>query len=361
MSRVVVLLIVLAVAITAPATAVASPGPLAHETDPATGDGVLIVSSYSPSLGPLTWEQCPPGGACAPFDDGDGNEMRLAVGDPPAGTTYRVTQAATTLASEPWQGRLHRVMGPTYTGDLRVGSRVAPMLGAWSRGWGVEKAHLQLQACPDAVSANGCVVIYDTLLFGPCSSGQGRVLAARDAGKWLRVAEDLSSQRLPMPAIGYAQPEVLTPLTANARVAVTLAGRIEPGGADGGPCIGGSYVSPGFPWPDPGYRDPGYVDAGPDTKGADKKPKVTLPKRITRHQRRGFVAATVTCPVRCRLELRVSQGRRGLTVRRTLKRGTTSVALPTAKVRRTLRSGTVRVRVKVGGRVLANRSVTLRR
>ncbi len=360
MSRAVVLLITF-VALASPAAAAAVPGPLAHETDPATGDGLLLVGSYSPSAGPLTWEQCLPGGACAPFDDGDGNEMRLAVGDPPAGTTYRVTQGATTLTSEPWQGRLHRIMGPTYTGDLRVGSRVAPMLGAWSRGWGVEKAHLQLQACPDPVAANGCVVIYDTLLLGPCSSGQGRVLAARDAGKWLRVAEDLSSQRLPMPAVGYPQPEVVTPLAANARVAVTLAGRIEPGGPDGGPCIGGSYVDPGFPWPDPGYRDPGYVDPGPDAKAAGRKPKVALPKQIAWHKRKGFVAAKVTCPARCRLDLRVTQGRRGVTVRRTLKRGTTSVALPAVKVRRVLRSGKVRVRVKVGSAVVANRVVTLRR
>lgn len=359
MSRVVVLFI-LAFALTAPASAAASLGPLAHETDPATGDGVLLVGVYNPSLGPLTWEQCEPGGACAPFADGDGTEASLAVGDPPAGTTYRVSQGATTLTSEPWQGRLQRVMGPTYTGDLRVGSRVAPMLGAWSRGWGVEKAQLQLQSCPDPVAANGCVVIYDTL-FGPCSSGQGRVLPARTAGTWLRVAEDLSSQRLPMTAIGYAQPEVLTPLTANARVAVTLAGRIEPGGADGGPCVGGGGVSPGIPWPDPGYRDPGYVDPGPGTKGAGTKPKVTLPKRITRHKRKGFVAAKVTCPARCRLDLRVTQGRRGFTVRRTLKRGTTSVALPAAKVRRILRSGKVRVRVKVGSAVVANRVITLRR
>jgi hypothetical protein len=266
-----------------------------------------------------------------------------------------------TMTSEPWQGRLHRRMGPTYTGELRVGSRVAPMLGVWSGGWGVEQAHLQLQACPDPVAASGCVVLYDTLHLGPCSSGEGRVLPATAAGRWLRVAEDLASRRLPVTAIASSQPEAITPLTANARVAVSLGGQIAPGSPDGGACRTTSYVDPGLPRPEPGYRDPGYVDPGPPGQSAGKKPKVAVPTRITRHKRKGFVAATVTCAARCRLDLRVSQGRRGVTVRRTLKPGTTSVTLPAAKVRRHLRSGKVRVRVKVGGAVLATRVVMLRR
>ena len=67
-----------------------------------------------------------------------------------------------------------------------------------------------------------------------------------------------------------------------------------------------------------------------------------------------WAAARVSCPARCRVVLSAVQRGRTYSVRRTLPRGRTTIALPDAVVRR-LRTGRLVLRVRTERRVLALR------
>jgi len=72
-----------------------------------------------------------------------------------------------------------------------------------------------------------------------------------------------------------------------------------------------------------------------------------------------MVAAQVRCPAACRVELRARQGRRSFTIRRSLPKGTTAIALPRGLMRG-MRAGRVGLRVRVNGRTVAERGATLK-
>lgn len=304
------------------------------------GEGFLISN---PGGHEVAWERCLPApAACAPYDDADGRNQYLVVGDPPVGTTFRATQDGATVRSEPWRGNVRAVTPPRVEGDLRVGGHVRPVAAEWEGGWGRERDWLQLQACPTEDVA-GCVVVVDPIKFGPCpGAGDGRFLPGRYAGWWLRVADSRIDVAQPFTAEGYSAPEGIRPLPPAPGIAVAVAGRIAPG-------------------------QPPSTDCGsaPRPPGAAPPPPEAMPsaivRRIIRRAPSGkLVAVRVTCAARCALEVVVRQGRRTITTRRRLRRGTTNVAVPRVAARR-LRPGVVGVRVLVDGRRVATARAVLRR
>ena len=289
------------------------------------GTGLLIAN---PSGHDVTWERCTD--VCTPYDDGDADRNFMTVADDPVGSVFKATQDGTTVASEPWRGRLVVQTPPSLEGDLRVGGFVRPLAGAWSGGWGREADWLQLQACTTPEGAR-CKVIVDEIKFGSCQPGGGRLLPARYKGYWLRGADRRIDRRQPFTLEGYSWPEGVGPNQGAPGVAVATVGRVGPGAAPATDCGADSFTPP----------------------------QATIRATITRVAGRRMVTTTVRCPAACRVELRARQGSREVTVTRDLSKGSTDVALPLAAARR-LRPGRIGVRVRVNGRVLAERAATLR-
>jgi hypothetical protein len=290
------------------------------------GEGSLIAN---PGGHEVTWERClPETAACAPYDDGDGNPQRLLIGDPTPGTTFRATQDGVTLSSEAWRGPVRAVNPPRVEGEIRVGGYVRPVAADWEGGWGRERDWLQLQACRTDAHAD-CKVILDSIKFGRCPPGYGgRLLPGRYEGWWLRVADSRIDRSQPFTREAYAVPEGIRPLPPAPGIAVATVGRIAPGQAPA-------------------------VDCGRPPLSAEPPAPTAVLRRVIRRAERGrLVAARVTCPARCTVELIIRQRRRSVSVRRTLARGTTRVAVTRAAARR-LRAGSIRVRVSVDGRVVA--------
>jgi len=206
---------------------------------------------------------------------------------------------------------------------------VRPLAAAWSGGWGREAERLQLQACTTPEGAR-CKVIVDEIKFGSCQPGGGRLLPARYEGFWLRVADRRIDRRQPFTLEGYSWPEGVGPNQGAPGVAVATVGRVGPGAAPATDCGRDSFAPP----------------------------QATIRATIVRVAGRRLVTTTVRCPAACRVELRARQGSREVTVTRGLSKGT-DVALPWAAARR-LRPGRIGVRVRVDGRVVAERAATLR-
>jgi hypothetical protein len=301
------------------------------------GEGFLIAN---PGGHEVLWERCPPAPAtCAPYDDGDGNAQRLLVRDAVPGTTFRATQDGVTLRSEAWRGPVRVVAPPRVEGEIRVGGHVRPVAAGWEGGWGRERDWLQLQACPTEAYA-GCKVVLDAIKFGPCPPGDGgRLLPARYEGWWLRVADSRIDRSQPFTAEGYFAPEGVRPLPPAPGIAVATAGRIAPGAAPATDC---------------GRPPPALAPPTPPPAPS------AIVRRVVRRAERGrLVAVRASCAARCALRLVVRQGRRTVTIRRRLAKGTTTVAIPRAASRR-LRSGVIRVRVVVDGRQVAAARAILR-
>jgi hypothetical protein len=291
------------------------------------GSGVLTASYGHP----VAWERCAPDGGCAPYQDADGDDQRVTARDEAPGTRFRATQDGVTLTSEPWSGRVRARRPPGVEGEVRVGGRVRPNAADWLGGWGRETDWLQLQACRTEAGAD-CRVIYDEIKFGECSPGGGRRLPARYEGWWLRVADARIDTQQPFTQEGYLVPEGVAPHEPSEARAVAVVGRIAEGPAPGEDCMRG----------------------GPQI--------VTLRRAIVPAERGRLVVADIGCPFdRCAIAIRLRQGGRTVTERRTLRGGRTAVALPRRAARR-LRSGRkVAVRVVVEGRVVALARLPFRR
>lgn len=319
--------VVLAVALTAPAsTAAFDPTALDHYVD-ADGRGTLIAN---PGDGATVWERCLPGAPCTPFAPNGETPDIVHVDDEPAGTVFQATKPDGVLRrSEAWQGPVRAVTPPILEGDVRVGGVVRARPGAWQGGWGRERDHLQVQACPTATADAGCLVLLDSVKYADCGTGDGRVLPERYAGWYLRVANSRFDREQPFTAEGYSQPEGIRPKTAAGAVAVVTVGPIGAGRPPRSDCGTSAWV--------------------------------TMRKGITRAPTGRYDALRVTCFSRCRVDLQVRQSRRAFTVRRTLRKGTTTVALPRDRVRRHLRPGAVRLALTINTRTYAVRTATLRR
>ena len=309
------------------------------------GTGLLIAS---PNGHDVTWERCTD--VCASYDDGDADRNLMNVADDPVGSVFKATQDGTTVASEPWRGRVVVQAPPSLEGEVRVGGFVRPLAAAWGGGWGREKDWLQLQACTTPEGTD-CRVIVDEIKFGPCQPGGGRLLPARYEGFWLRVADARIDRSQPFTAEGYFRPEGVRPNQQAPGNAVATVGRVGPGPASATDCGVDSPFAP--PAPPRSPAPPSPVPPRP------ARPQATIRSTIVRVAGRRLVATRVDCPTACRVELRARQGRRAMTVIRGLAKGSTDVALPRAAARR-LRPGRIGLRVRVDGRVVAERAAVLR-
>lgn len=320
------------------------------------GTGLLIANGGD---GPVTWEGCTD--VCTPRDDGDGNPQTLRVADDPAGSVFKATRGAMTVVSEPWRGRLVVQSPPTLEGELRVGGFVRPLAATWGGGWGRESDWLQLQACSTPEGAD-CKVILDQIKFGLCQPGGGRVLPQRYEGSWLRVVDARIGDRQPFTTEGYLRPEGVRPNPPAAGVAAATIGRIGPGPAPPGDCGSENFAGPNGPSGPAGPTGPtGPTGPAPRVPRASPaiRPSATLRRVVVRVPGRRLVAARVRCAVACRVELRARQGRLTVRITRSMPAGGGAVALPRAAARRLL-PGPIGMRVRVNGRVVAERRATLR-
>jgi hypothetical protein len=304
------------------------------------GSGELIAN---PAGHPISWERClPDGGACSPHDDGDGEPQILHVRDDPSGSVFQATQDGVTKRSEAWRGPVHAVEPPRADGDVRVGGHVVPVAAKWEGGWGRESDWLQLQACEGA-DGTACKVIVDEIKFGKCPPGSGRYLPARYEGWWLKVADARIDNQQPFTLEGYSRPEGVRPLDGSPATATAVVGRIGPGTPPAEDCGSETFGPPKAPAPPVVPADPPAAKA-----------TATARSVLRRGPRGRVVVADIRCPARCRVELRLRQGARRVRLKRTLRAGTTAVALPRSDARR-LRRGFVSVRVFVGARLVAGR------
>jgi hypothetical protein len=315
------------------------------------GTGLLIAH---PAGHDVTWERCTD--VCAPYDDGDADPNFMRVADDPVGSVFRATQDGTTLTSEPWRGRVVSQGLPALEGEPRVGGFVRPVAAAWGGGWGREDDWLQLQACTTP-EATDCKVIVDEIKFGPCQPGGGRLLPARYEGFWLRVADARFSRESAFTLEGYSRPEGVRPHQEAPATAVADVGRIGPGPAPASDCGTASFFP--SPPPSPPPAPPAAPTPPPPPTLPASLTHATIRTTIVRAAGRRMVAARVRCPTACRVELRARQGRRVVTVTRSLSRGMTELALPRAAARR-LRAGRLGLRVRIDGRVVAERRAVLR-
>lgn len=158
---------------------------------------------------------------------------------------------------------------------------------------------------------------------------------------------------------GYFRPEGVRPNQPSAGVAVATIGRVGPGPAPPGDCGTENFVGPTGPGGPAGPTAPTRPAPRVPRASSAIRPSATLRRVIVRVPGRRLVAARVRCAVACRVELRARQGRLRVRITRSMPAGGGAVALPRAAARR-LRPGPVGMRVRVNGRVVAERRATLR-
>ena len=299
--------------------------------DPQTGDPYLSVQWVPENFAAdPAWRVCPPGESCRAIG---GGERAAKPGETAPGTVFEsdltTPTGPTTEGSPIWQGRVTSLAPPGVQGELRTGESVSPVAARWSGGWGDEVITNALITCP-GLSGPGCEYLVNRA--GTWNFGMGdRPLAARLAG-WYVYAVEYRSARDMNPYLEALPPPPGGPATRpepSALVAVS---------APAGPIA--------TPVP--------VVSPPPPVKVAE--PSVVIRKRALRSGRRVTVAR-VRCAQRCKVELRVSDGRRVLT--RTL-RVTGSAPLTIVRGER-LRAGLLRVRVAVDGRPAVISRVRLKR
>ncbi|HEX8083423.1 MAG TPA: hypothetical protein VF529_03975 [Solirubrobacteraceae bacterium] len=327
----------------------AAPAAAKHNGEPTVDyfvqrDGFSMLMA-NPGGHAVSWERCgSDGSGCAAHDDGDGDQQILHVRESdPVGSVFKATQDGVTVSTVSWRGRVRSTKAPSVEGEARVGGWVRPVAGEWEGGWGREGDWLQLQACRNA-DGSDCKVILDDRLFR-CRSDGGRLIPARYEGWWLKVADARISEPAAWPAIGYGAPEDIPPDEAAPAVAVVVVGQIAAGPPPAEDCGSGPWSQPSPPSPPP---------PAPEPPPSQPQPAAVVRDVIARGSDGRLVVARATCPTRCRLRLVLRQGRRHARVRRTLRAGTTSVALPRRAARR-LRTGSVSVTVLIGGRRTAAR------
>ncbi len=299
--------------------------------DPQTGDPYLSVQWVPETFAAdPAWRVCPPGEACRAIGAG---ERTAKPGETAPGTVFEsdltTPTGPTTEGSPVWQGRLTSLAPPGVQGELRTGENVSPVAARWSGGWGDEVITNALIACP-GLSGPGCEYLVNRA--GTWNFGLGdRPLGARLAG-WYVYAVEWRSPRDQNPFLEALPPPPGAPTA-----------RPEPSAL--------SAVSP----PAGPIATPASVTK-PETPVNLAEPSVVIRKRALRSDRRVTVAR-VRCAQRCKVGLRVSDGRRVLT--RTLH-VTGSAPLTIVRGER-LRAGLLRVSVAVDGRPAVSGRVRLKR
>lgn len=311
------------------------------------GTGSLIVSGGD---GPVSWERCTD--VCVAVDDGDGQDQVLRIQDATAGATFKATRGELRATSEPWRGALTLLTPPTVEGELRVGSSVRPIAAHWGGGWGSEGDWLQLQACTSP-EATDCPVISDEIKFA-CQPSGGRVLPARYAGSWLRVVDVRLGRDTMHTMEGYHRPEGVRPNQAGPGAAASLVGQIQSGPAPSSDC---GSDQPGAPSGPTGPSGPTAPPALPAPGPPAARAAATIRPIVLRLPGRRPTVAQIRCSAVCRVVLRARRGRSTVWVTRNLPEGGGEIALPSDAAR--WRPGRIGVRVRIDGRVVAERGAML--
>lgn len=316
------LIAILAAGLALPASAAAANGTwdLSEDGQPRIDRS---VSSPPPDL-----FVCPPGGACARVDA----PVIYEPGETAAGTVFEARGADGSVDRSPvWQGAVGPESPPAVAGDAVEGAVVQPVAGDWSGGWADDLSALSLHLCRTQdgeecralplAGATGAVPVSGA---GPAS------LVAGSAGGYLfaadvRVAGDRRAVPAPLP---YRPNMPLDLPLPGARTVISLPlGPVAPAGGTPPPAL-------------TGRRAPAA------------KPSLKLRKRAYRRRGR-VVLGTVTCPVRCRVQLRVGNVRRDFRMR-----GTRRLEIVRGK---RVRAGRPKVTVRIDGARVASARVRVRR
>jgi hypothetical protein len=251
----------------------------------------------------------------------------LRIGAPEAGTTFRATldlgpgRAPLTATSPAWGGPIRAVTSPGVDGALRTGVVIRPRAAGWQGGWPDDGDLLQLQVCP-TTSAAGCVVMSETSYWSRCP-GAAAVIAPRNAGWYVRVADRRTGAGTFFPAFGVRSPGALPAWTAGPLTTTAMFGPVASGDGRIATCGPTRAVLFGSEVRQDGLRIIGRSD----------------------------------CAVTCTLGLAIREGDAGVSFRRIVgPNNDRPISLP-----RSLRlRGRVAVTVRINGRVKARRSVRLR-
>jgi hypothetical protein len=259
------------------------------------------------------WSVCPPDAASCIAAAPGASPWVLEAGPQPPGTTFEVeveyAGQRTVDRSGPWGGTITFEARPELVGEAAAGARVSVTPARWTGGWGNERDELRVQACRTP-AAEQCETLSAPGVRG-VTAGVATI-ANRYIGWYLFAVDHRYSFDTPFPAVLALNPRDVPPLSPGPTIAFS-----EPVGPVVGPAV-------------------------------ELRPRVLY--------RRGKPQlGTVRCPRSCRVQLAVVA--QGTTYKRTMKaRGKATIAPRLRKAR----PGTWRVTVRVDGRRLAARSVSVR-
>jgi len=176
-----------------------------------------------------SWQSCrADGSGCAPFATG----QSIETGSAPAGTVFRaIAENGLTLTSPVWLGDVRVTRPPGASGAIRANRLVTPVAAGFSGGWAGDLSATQLAACTGA-DGTGCISLTARHYVDPCP-GQGAVIPPGFAGRYLRVADQLSGPGTIEPLYAVGSPYGMSVWPAGAITAVSVVGRI--GAAPGPP------------------------------------------------------------------------------------------------------------------------------
>lgn len=285
------------------------------------GTGRLFVND---SGGPWKWQACAPDRTeCVPF--GGGRE--IATGGARPETVFRVESHGTMGVSPEWRGRVRQSAPPSVYGVIRANEFVSPVPAGWSGGWAGELSQMQLAACATPTGQN-CTTLTELHYVRGCEGSASFVLNPAFAGDYLRVAERrLGSGRIFEPAYAVSSPYRGEVWQRNRITATAVVGQIAPA------------VNP-FPG-----------ECGPPPPG-----EASI-------SRQGI--ASVRCRGGCHAVLVARSDKRQARVARRVPAEEQLVVAPATELevprraQRRLGAGSVSLRVTIGGRVAAHRTVRL--
>jgi hypothetical protein len=305
--RLVLIALGLLLAAVVPSSAAASPtGPEVSIDE--TGDPRLWAGPASFEV-PVSWRRCTESG-CVRLSQAT---AVLRPGLTPAGTHFELTftprwgGSPMTWASPTWLGRQTPIESPALVGNPLVGEPVSARAGTFSGGWTGHGVGARVLHCATAAGEH-CETLTGTdgALVGPAHVGKYLFVESRRSGPYSTVPpliEDLE------PPAAYR----------------SLAGPYGPISAPPAP-----PAPVGQPAPPP----------------AAPRSGATLRARVLRERGR-LVVGRVRCEARCKVDLRVSDGRR------TVKRSFTTQGSTALRVGKALRRGRLTVTVTIDGKPAA--------
>lgn len=309
------LVVVGAAALFVPAHAAASPVTPQAEVD-AAGEPLLSSWTSAATGTPVTWRSCPPGGTCVTLAE---TGYMLRPGSTPGGTQFQTsivepTGATRTWTSPTWLGRQANVTPPAVIGTPTVGETITVQPAAWSGGWSSATEVNEVLACATAAGEQCRVVTSSSAVLGAEHAQQYLFAWGGRAVWWHGNGPSRPDGPFSLPTPG-----------ASASVA--------------GPYGPVAVAAPAIQ---------------EQTPVAEQAATATLRTRALRRGGR-IVVGRVVCDSRCKVDLRVSDGRR------TVKRSFTTQGSTALAVGKRLRHGRLKITVKLDGRPAVSGRVRLAR